>query len=583
MKSKLVLWGSNDQDEKLMIAVALRIEDNKVDIWTFPESVATEDFYQKMMKEWRDGGGLEFPEPNTHLERELNMTDSLLPNEIKVERGDVVQRAQTEWHFLVLSNKLHEAYKSQLEELKEKVESLSKYDQSIWDSLKEFWSKVQGQVRERNLLREHADTLRNNTNALFAKMKEHRSKMDEEFDKLSKETHDKFMGALDEIEQKVKDGARLPVMFDELKKLQRRFRESKLNREHRNKVWEKLDAAFKDIKQKRFGSRANEEGSSPYLRTKRRYDGLLNAIGKMEASIKRDKNDLDFQSHKIATTGGQLEAQIRQAKMKMIEERVRSKEEKLKEMNATKTELEKRMASQKEKEERLAAKKAAEEKIKQEIKASAAARKEDAEKLEKAAEEIVGTKKEEAASSQPKEEEPKHEEEESIIDAVSATVGESLGDVVDTIKAAATVIGGKIGEAIDDLKEEAGEAMEEAKEKATQMAAELKEEVAEAKEKMEAKVEEVKEDMAEVKEKAAEKLEAVKEKAAKKVEDVKEGVAEAKEKMEAKVEEIKEDMAEAKEKATEMASELKEELTEAKEEATEVVEDAKAEIKAEEE
>ena len=61
MKSKLVLWGSNDLDEKLMIAVALRIEDNKVDIWTFPESVATEDFYQQMMKEWRDGGGLEFP------------------------------------------------------------------------------------------------------------------------------------------------------------------------------------------------------------------------------------------------------------------------------------------------------------------------------------------------------------------------------------------------------------------------------------------------------------------------------------------------------------------------------------------
>ncbi len=544
MKSKLVLWGSNDQDEKLMIAVAMRIEDNKVDIWTFPESVATEDFYQKMMKEWRDGEGLEFPEPNTHMERELNMTDSLLPDEIKVERGDVVQRAQTEWHFLVLSNKLHEAYKGQLEELKEKVEALSKYDQGIWDSLKEFWGKVQGQVRERNLLREHADVLRNNTNALFAKMKEHRAKMDEEFDNLSKETHDKFMGALDEIEKKVKEGARLPVMFDELKKLQRRFRESKLNRDHRNKVWEKLDAAFKDIKEKRFGSRANEEGSSPYQRTKRRYNGLVNAIGKMEASIKRDKNDLDFQSHKIATTGGQLEAQIRQAKMKMIEERVRSKEEKLKEMNATKAELEKRMASQKEKEERLAAQKAAKAKIQQEIKESVAARKEDAEKLEKAAEEIVGTKKEE-----PKEE-PKKDEE-SIMDAVSATVGESFGDVMGTIKAAATVIGGKIGEAIEEMKEEAGEVMEEAKEKATKMAAEMKEEMAEAKEKAAEKVEEIKEELAEVKEKVVEK-----------VEEVKEEMAETKENV---AEKVKEEIAEAKEKAAEVVEDVKEKISDEEE------------------
>ena len=89
-------------------------------------------------------GDWNFPEPNTHLERELGMSESLLPDEIKVERGDVVQRAQTEWHFLVLSNKLHEAYKGQLEELKEKVENLTKYDQGMWDSLKEFWGKVQG-------------------------------------------------------------------------------------------------------------------------------------------------------------------------------------------------------------------------------------------------------------------------------------------------------------------------------------------------------------------------------------------------------------------------------------------------------
>ncbi len=447
MKSKLVLWGANAQDEKILIAVALRPDDSKVDIYTFPESVATEDFYQKMMKEWRDTDEFELPEPLTHTERELSLSESLLPEDLKVERDDVVSRAQTEWQFIVLSSKLHQSYVDQLNDLKERVEELEGFDQSIWDNLKEFWDKVQEQVRERNLFREHADTLRDNTNALFSKMKTLRSKMDDEFERLSKETHDKFMSTLDELEKKVEEGARLPVMFDELKKLQRKFRNSKLTREHRGKVWQKLDAAFKDIKQKRFGSKVVEEGNSALQRLQRRYDGLIGAIEKMENSIRRDRNDLEFQEHKINTTDGQLEAQIRQAKLLMIEERVRSKAEKLSEMNATKEELEKRLASLKEKEARRVAQEALKEKIAEDIKVAAEAREEDSEKLEKAAEEISVAKPAPTA----KKAEAK---EESLLDAVGVTLGESLEDVVDTIKAVAAVISDKIEDAIDDLKEE---------------------------------------------------------------------------------------------------------------------------------
>ena len=438
MKTKLVLWGNNAQDERILIALRLRPLENKVDIWTFSQSIATEDFGKQLMNEWRNGVEIEFPEGFTHLERELTISESLLPEEIKVERTDIINRAQTEWHFIVLSAKLNEAYQSELNELKEKVESLKSFDSATWDALKAFWSKVQDQVRERNLFRDHANSLRDSTNEVFAKLKELRNSLDEEFQTLSKEHFDRFMEILEDIEKRVVEGMNLTVIFDELKGIQRKFRDTKFTREHRSKVWNRLDAAFKTVKEKRFGSNAHNE-NSPLERLQRRYDGLLNAITKMEKSIQRDKDEHSFQDRKVEHSDGQLEAQIRLAKIKMIEERIRSKEEKLGEMMQTKAELEQRISTQQGKEskrkEMEAAKEAAKEKIAAKMEAAKEALEMDKEKLEKAAKSIK-------------------DKSESIVSAVSTTMGEALEDVVDTVKAVAEVVSEKISEAVEEVIED---------------------------------------------------------------------------------------------------------------------------------
>ena len=441
MKTKLVLWGTNVQEEKVLIGMELLAEKNKVNVYTFPGEQVTEEFNQKMMQEWRDGGGVEFPESYTMVERELTISESLLPEDIKVERGDLVQRAQTEWHFIVLSSKLNATYQSELSQLRDRIEQLEKFDSKVWDSLKSFWSKVQGQVKERNLFKEHADTLRDMTNELFAQMKTMRTKLDEEFKIISQKHQEEFFGKLDEIGEKVANGLHLQSLFEELKKLQRRFRETKFTREHRTKVWQKLDGTFKTLKEKRFGnSGGGGDDRSPMERLKRRYDGLLSAIEKMERSIGRDQGDLKFEDKRIATTDGQLEAQIRQAKVLMIQERIRSKEEKLKEMLKTKGELEKRMENQKvkdakraEREKIEAAKKAAQAKIASEIKEAAAARVEEDDKLAKAAEAIAAQKKPKKQPKSVAEVAPTSEEEQTVQEELAVTSKEEVKEIVENI------------------------------------------------------------------------------------------------------------------------------------------------------
>src|SRR5690242_6992776 len=100
MKTRIVMWGNNEKDQKVLIAISLRAEENIVDVFTFRFETASEEFYNLMLNEWRENHEVPFPENHTHLERPLTASDSILPDNLKVDRPDIIQRAQTEWHFL---------------------------------------------------------------------------------------------------------------------------------------------------------------------------------------------------------------------------------------------------------------------------------------------------------------------------------------------------------------------------------------------------------------------------------------------------------------------------------------------------
>ena len=424
MKKKLVTWGSNAQDEKVLIAIQLLAEENKIKILTIPEKTATPEIFSDLMDKWRMDQEYTFPEDTRELIRELSVSEGLLPEDLKVDRTDLLLRAQAEWHFIVLSSKLHEAYASELEDLKEKVDRLTEYDSGMWENLKGFWGKVQSQVQEKNLFWDHANTLRDGTNELFSKLKELRAVLDEEFRNQSKTFKIEFLGLIEEVQTKLNNNANLNRLFDDLKNIQKKYKDTKFTKDDRNKVWSKLDEAFKAVKEKKFGPETNP-GNSPEDRLRRRLKGLENAIEKMERSIKRDDDEIKFQTRRMDKTEGQLELQIRQAKLKMLEERIKSKRLKHEDMLKTKEELNIKIAKFPKKE------------AKDESEAKETNKSDDANQAK--------TQTEDTSKSPPKEK---------ISDALGATIGEALGDVADTAKAIAGVVSEKVTDAISDFTEE---------------------------------------------------------------------------------------------------------------------------------
>jgi chromosome segregation ATPase len=495
MKTKVVLWGENADNEKILIGIELLERDNKILIHTIPHKAASEDFYQNMVNKWRENQDINWPDAKTTIERPLSVSDSLLPDDIKVERTDIIAKAQAEWHFVVLSTKLYEAYKEELDELKGKVDSLAEYSESQWSELVEFWNKVSNHLKERTLFKDQGATLKERANILFDKLKELKKRLHKEADEKSKEAANELLEELNKINEKITEGLGFGPIFDELKAIQNKYNSAKLNNRDKGYVFNKIDAAFKALKSNKGNKPEKDHKSSEQNHITNRLTGLVDAIKRMENSIRRDQQEIDFQQKRIGQTEGKLELQLREAKMKMIETGLSSKKEKLDDMLNTRNALEAKLKSFEEKK----LKRDAEQKVKEKIAVGIEEQKEklesESEKLETAAAEISASKGNKFKA---------------IVADIIDEVKEISEEVVQTTKAIIEVAEDKI----EDLKD----SFEEKVEKVEEDAEELKDGLEEKVEAFEEKAEDIKDNLEEKVEAFEEKAEGIKDNLEEKVE-----------------------------------------------------------------
>ena len=375
MRNRIAVWGRDAQEKRVLITIELQVADNIVRIETFPEKVVTDAVYREFMDNWRKGKASEsLPEADRVIARELSVTDGLLPDDLKAEQSDMVIRAQTEWHFHVLSEKLAQTYRSEIAEIEDRIERATEYSSDLWTQAKDFWQKVQGQLQDKTLLREQGNELRKRSDAVFASLKEMRDKVNEKYKEESQIQVAKFSELLDDIDRRTEEGTHLRKVFEDLRGIQKKFHNVKFTKSDRDRIYKRIDGAFKLVKEKRGQGGDGDGGraASALGRTEARHKGLLKALERMNHSIRRDENDLKFERRRIERTDGQLEAQIRQAKIVMIESRIASKRTKIADMEKTQQMLEQRMAKERKRVEK-AARKAAERQAAEAAKAKIAA------------------------------------------------------------------------------------------------------------------------------------------------------------------------------------------------------------------
>ena len=251
MRNRIAVWGRDAQEKRVLMTLELQVADNIVRIETFPEKVVSDEVYSAFMDKWRKNKEAELPEPDRVIARELSVTEGILPDDLKAEQTDMILRAQTEWHFNVLSEKLAQNYRSELAEIEDRIERAGAYSSDLWNQAKNFWQKIQSQLQDKTLMREQGNELRKRSDAIFAKLKELREAVNAQYEEESTKQKAKFATLLEDVEKRIVEGTHLNKVFQELRELQRKFHGVKFTKSDRDEVYQRIDAAFKSVKEKR--------------------------------------------------------------------------------------------------------------------------------------------------------------------------------------------------------------------------------------------------------------------------------------------------------------------------------------------
>lgn len=346
MNTRLVLWGEIGTERKALIAIYLDEETAKIHTYAFPKEDVTKEIQDALFVEWKNGGEFTFPETAIHWAIDAN-SDSILPEEVIVERTDVVLQSQHKWSKKLMSSKINQLLSDEVKLLEEKASVVAEYDQTLWDKAKTQWEKIASYQKKNEITWEQTSVLKDKINVIFNALKAVKRINNENEDQANAVLLKSYHKKIEELQAKLIYNDQWKFIVEELKKIQAELKDINIRWHHKRAIYDQINTIFDDLKKYRMTETVN--------RTKDRISQLTKIVKGLKDSIARDKESYTMQVEKMQHyTRGKLSDEELQKRFGFILEKNKEKESKVEGIQQTiaqlKKEIEKEQQQQLERE-----------------------------------------------------------------------------------------------------------------------------------------------------------------------------------------------------------------------------------------
>jgi len=321
MNTRLVLWGEIGTDRKALIAIFLDEETAKIHLYAFPKEEVTKEVQDALFIEWKNGGDFTFPENAIHWEVDAN-SDTILPENVKVDRTDIVLQSQHKWGKKLMSTKINQLLMDEVKLLEEKASVLADYDASLWDKAKAQWEKISSYQKKNEISWEQTTVLKDRINSVFEALKAVKRINHENEDQANAVLVKSYFRRIEDLQSKLIYADQWKHIFDELKKMQAELKEAAIRWNHKKNLYNKINEIFDDLRKYRV--------TEIVSKTNNRIAQLTKILSGLKDSVARDSDSYKMQLEKMQHyTRGKLTEEEIKNRFGFILDTVKEKEAKI--------------------------------------------------------------------------------------------------------------------------------------------------------------------------------------------------------------------------------------------------------------
>lgn len=339
MNTRLVLWGEIGTDRKALIALYLDEPTTKIHIYAFPKEEVSREVQDQLFSEWKNGGELAFPETALHWEIDAN-SDSILPEEVKVERVDLVLQSQHKWSKKLMSTKINQMLEDETRLLEEHANAVTEYDKTLWDKTKTQWEKIASYQKKNEITWEQTTVLKEKINSIFDALKALKRLNTENEDQANSAFVKQIQKRIEDLQSKLIYADQWKYIFDELKKTQNEIKDVNMRWAVKKKLYDSINQIFDDLRKYRT--------TETISKTQSRIVQLKQIMEGLKDSIARDTDNFKMQVEKMQHyTRGKLGVDDIKDRFNYITDRIKEKEKKADGIKDTIKQLEKEIEKEK--------------------------------------------------------------------------------------------------------------------------------------------------------------------------------------------------------------------------------------------